>query len=66
MNMDYFDSTSILTFCDEFFKSSLLECVCQVPAFHSVEVGRNFFPPFLTVYIFTGADLPIKITRVQR
>jgi len=65
MNMAYCDSTSILTFCDEFFKSILLECVCQVPIFYSVEVGRNFFP-FRTLHIFAGADLQIKMTHVQR
>jgi hypothetical protein len=65
MNMAYCDSTSIYTFREDFFKSSLLECVCQVPTFHSVEVGRNFFP-FRTVHIFAGADLQIKMTHVQK
>ena len=52
-------------FVTNFLKVALLECVCQVPTFHSVEVGRNFFP-FCTVHIFAGADLQIKMTHVQR
>jgi len=47
--MAYCDS--IPTFCYEFFKSILLDCVCQVPTFHSVEVGRNFFSISYSVHI---------------